>query len=69
MKEKDAQPTFLTIRATLASIKAQDPNTCASEHFLRELCIAGAPFSVKVGETYIINVSKLCSYLYGQAKN
>lgn len=62
-----AKPMFLTIRETVAIFHKNDPGSAVTECFLRELCAAGAPFSLQVGQKYIINVNKLCAYLCGQA--
>jgi len=62
-----ARPVFLTIQETVKLFHELDPNTAVTKCFLRELCVASAPFSMKVGQKYIINVNMLCAYLCGQA--
>jgi excisionase family DNA binding protein len=44
-------------------IKIGDPNTCITEHLIRQLIISGTVPSVKVGNKYLVNVDLLLEYL------
>lgn len=51
-----------TIKETVAEIKAADPKSAITEHFLRQMCIDNAPFAFNSGQKYLINLDLLELY-------
>ncbi|HYE08701.1 MAG TPA: DNA-binding protein [Patescibacteria group bacterium] len=52
-----------TIKDALGDIKAVDPGTAVTKHYLRNLVITGAVPTVKAGNKYLINMDLLENYL------
>ena len=51
------------IKLALKELRALDPNTCVSEHFLRVLINTGKIPYIKCGNRFLINFDKLLEYL------
>ncbi len=56
-------PRLRTIQATVEECKRQDPDTSITEFYVRQLCMSGAPFVLKNGPKYLINLDLLFAYL------
>lgn len=56
-------PRMRTAPGTLEIIKAQDPETAVTEHYIRRLIRTGAIPHVDVGRKKLVNVDQLLSYL------
>jgi hypothetical protein len=51
------------LKNCLPEIKKQDPGTCVTMHFIRELAIQGKISSVYAGSRRLINIDSLLDYL------
>lgn len=56
-------PRMRTAPGALEIIKAQDPETAVTEHYIRRLIRTGAIPHVDVGRKKLVNVDQLLSYL------
>lgn len=56
-------PRMRTAPGALKIIKAQDPETAVTEHYIRRLIRTGAIPHVDVGRKKLVNVDQLLSYL------
>lgn len=56
-------PRMRTAPGALEIIKAQDPETAVTEHYIRRLIRTGAIPHVDVGRKKLVNVNQLLSYL------
>ncbi len=54
-----------TIEKAYNEIKALDPNTCITRHYIRQLVINGEIPSKKAGNRYTFDLDVLLSYLAG----
>lgn len=60
-------PRMRTAPGALEIIKAQDPETAVTEHYIRRLIRTGAIPHVDVGRKKLVNVDQLLSYLEREA--
>lgn len=60
-------PRMRTAPGALDIIKAEDPGTDITLHYLRRLIKTGAISCVPVGRKKLVNVDKLIDYLKGAA--
>lgn len=60
-------PRMRTAPGALEIIKAQDPETAVTEHYIRRLIRTGAIPHVDVGRKKLVNVDQLLSYLEQEA--
>lgn len=56
-------PRMRTAPGALEIIKAQDPETAVTEHYIRRLIRTGAIPHVDVGRKKLVNVDQLLRYL------
>jgi len=55
-----------TIKGALAEIKQEDPSTCITEHFLRQLIWQGKLLPCKAGNKNLIDMDTLMNLLENQ---
>lgn len=60
-------PRMRTAPGALEIIKAQDPETAVTEHYIRRLIRTGAIPHVDVGRKKLVNVDQLLRYLEREA--
>ena len=58
-----------TIHEAYAHLKAQDPDTGVTLHFLRGLAVRGDIPSVRAGRKYLIDIDGLAELLAGRLPN
>ena len=51
------------IKDAIAEIKAADPKTAVTEHFLRRIIVSGELQSIRSGNKYLIDMDRLEDYL------
>ena len=56
-------PRMRGIAEAIEEIRAQDPNTAVTPHFLRKLVKTNAIPCIRVGTKYLVNMDNLYSYL------
>lgn len=55
-----------TIRKAFEEIKQADPNTCLTEHHIRQLAINGVIPCRKAGSRYLLDLDGLLAYIEGE---
>lgn len=55
-----------TIRKAFEEIKQADPNTCLTEHHIRQLAMNGIIPCRKAGSRYLLDLDGLLAYLRGK---
>lgn len=56
-------PRMRTINEAAAELKAADPHTAVTPHFIRQLILDGKIPSVMAGRKYLVNLDGLQEYL------
>ena len=56
-----------TIRKAFEEIKQADPNTCLTEHHIRQLAINGVIPCRKAGSRYLLELDGLLAYIEGES--
>lgn len=56
-------PRMRGIAEAIEEIRAQDPNTAVTPHFLRKLVKTNAIPCIRVGTKYLVNMDTLYNYL------
>lgn len=54
-----------TIKKAYEEIRSADPNTCLTEHHIRQLAISGVIPCRKAGTRYLLDLDGLISYIEG----
>lgn len=55
-----------TIKKAYEEIKQADPNTCLTEHHIRQLAINGVIPCRKAGSRYLLDLDMLIAYIGGK---
>lgn len=58
-----AMARIRTIKKAYEEISKADPNTCLTEHHIRQLAINGNIPTTKAGNKYLLDLDKLIEYL------
>ena len=56
-----------TIRKAFEEIKQADPNTCLTEHHIRQLAINGVILFRIAGSRYLLDLDGLLAYIEGES--
>ena len=59
----NASPRIRTINAAWAELRKMDPDSCVSQHFIRELVACGEVPSLRSGNRYLVDFDALLDFL------
>lgn len=66
MRKAAAMARIRTIKKAYEEISKADPNTCLTEHRIRQLAVNGDIPTTKAGSRYLLDMDKLFAYLDGE---